>query len=51
MLATEKKTNIIIILGPLSCVPPLVSLCGVFPVLVSCDYELILVQLCLYHYL
>ncbi len=31
--------------------PPRVSLFGLFPILVSCDYELILVQLCLSHYL
>ncbi len=31
--------------------PPLVSIFGLFPVLVKCDYELILVQLCLSHYL
>ncbi len=31
--------------------PPLVSIFGLFPVLVKCDYELILVQLCLSPYL
>ncbi len=35
----------------MSCVPPLVSIFGLFPVLVKCDYELIIVQLCLSHYL
>ncbi len=29
--------------------PPLLSIFGLFPVLVQCDYELILVQLCLSH--
>ncbi len=30
--------------------PPVVSIFGLFPVLVKCDYELILVQLCFSHY-
>ncbi len=41
--------------SPLSCVchvfPPLVSIFGLFPVLVKCHYELILVQPCLSNYL
>ncbi len=36
--------------SPLSCVS-LVSIFGLFPVLVMCDNELIIVQLCLSHYL
>ncbi len=34
-----------------SCVPPLVSIFDLFLVLVKCDYEFILVQLCLSHYI
>ncbi len=41
--------------SPLSCVchvfPPLVSIFGLFPVLVKCHYDLILVQPCLSNYL
>ncbi len=41
--------------SPLSCVchvfPPLESIFGLFPVLVKCHYELILVQPCLSNYL
>ncbi len=44
-----------LIVSPLSCVchvfPPLVSIFGLFPVLVKCHYELILVQPCLSYYL
>ncbi len=31
--------------------PPLVSTFGLFPILVKCDYQFILIQLCLSHYL
>ncbi len=47
--------NFLLVVSPLSCVchvfPPLVSIFGLFPVLVKCHYELILVQPCLSNYL
>ncbi len=35
----------------MSGVPPLDSTFGLFPILVKCDYQFILIQLCLSHYL